>query len=468
MPEPSLPTPGVLRSDDSCAVARDARGPRLRPAGPARSARWWVALLAALPGVALAADSTSVRVEVGTATEVSNEQYYESSIDDTTFLGRRLLDAPETRLAAVALLDLHRTFGDGRWLVRFAPDVSVGDQAVRTAASATIRGQAGDRLRVSLEPRAEYRRDDAFGLARRDWRASLVARARRLDLDESGALRVTAGSEIVRSLEGADGFVLSGHSARAAVGYSRTPLFGSDWDLEYGLVARAYRDSTDRDHLEHRLLAALRGGAGGPFDYQLVAEGERRQATRNVTGSRDRYLRLDGEAGAGIALGEAWALRPAARIEWVRHDEPDSVVDFDYAVARAQLALAREIGAGWRVSGGVRAEWLAAPWSSAEEYGEVAAMAELDRFTGGSMWSLAPAAGRRAYARSATAATSGGLLAPLLHSDFRFVDVTALLDQPLPARLRLRVTGAARAEWHDLDAHDARSLYFSCDVRRLF
>ncbi len=177
---------------------------------------------------------------------------------------------------------------------------------------------------------------------------------------------------------------------------------------------------------------------------------------------------IDGEAGAGITLGETWSLRPAARLEWVRHDEPDSVVDFDYAVASAQLALAREIGPGWRVSGGVRSEWLVAPWNSAEEYGEIAAVAEVERFTGGSMWSLAPAAGRRDYARSAATATSGGLLAPLLHSDFRFVDVTALLDQPLPARLRLRVTGAARAEWHDLDAYDARSLYFSCDVRRLF
>lgn len=468
MPEPSLSTPEVIPSVGSCAAGRPSRRLRLRSSRPAWSAGWLVGLLAAFPGVAPAADSTSVRVEVGTATEVSNEQYYESSIDDTTFLGRRLLDAPETRLAAVALLDLHRTFGNGRWLVRFAPDASVGDEAVRAAASATIRGQAGDRLRVSLEPRAEYRRDDGFGFARRDWRASVVARARRPDLDESGALRVTAGSEIVRSLEGADGFVLSGHSARAAVGYSRTPLFGSDWDLEYGLVARAYRDSTDRDHLEHRLLASLRGGAGGPFDFQLVAEGERRHATRNVTGSRDRYLRLDGEAGAGIAMGGAWALRPAARLEWVRHDQPDSVVDFDYTVARAQLALAREIGAGWRVSGGVRSEWLVAPWSPAEEYGEVAAVTEFERFTGSSMWSLAPAAGRRAYARSATAAAPGGLFAPLLHSDFRFVDVTALLDQPLPARLRLRVTGVARAEWHDLDAHDARSLYFSCDVRRLF
>lgn len=468
MPEPSLSTTEVIRTMGSCDPGRRERRPRLRPSRPARSARWLVALLAAFPGVAPAADSTSVRIEIGTATELSNEQYYESSIDDTTFLGRRLLDAPETRLAAVALLDLHRTFGNGRWLVRFTPDGSVGDDAVRAAASATIRGQAGDRVRVSLEPRAEYRRDDGFGLARRDWRASVVARARRLDLDESGALRITAGSEIVRSLEGADGFVLSGHSARAAVGYSRTPLFGSDWDLEYGLVARTYRDSTDRDHLEHRLLASLRGGAGGPLDYQLVAEGERRQATRSVKGSRDRYLRLDGEAGAGITLGETWSLRPAARLEWVRHDEPDSVVDFDYAVASAQLALAREIGPGWRVSGGVRSEWLVAPWNSAEEYGEIAAVAEVERFTGGSMWSLAPAAGRRDYARSAATATSGGLLAPLLHSDFRFVDVTALLDQPLPARLRLRVTGAARAEWHDLDAYDARSLYFSCDVRRLF
>lgn len=428
------------------------------------------AMLRRTPGAevaAHAADSTSVRLEAGFASEVSNEQFYESSIDDTTFLGRRLLDAPESRVAAVALADLHRTFGDGRWLVRFAPDVSLGDEAMRAAASATLRGQVGDRTRVSLEPRAEYRRDDGFGLSRRDWRASLAGRLRRLDLDELGALRLSGGAEVVRSLEGADGFVLSGHAARAELGYSRTPLLGPEWDLAYGLVARAYRDSTDRDHLEHRLLASLRAGAGGPHDFLLFAEAERRQATRDVSGSRDRFLRLDADAGASLAMGEAWSLRPSARLEWVRHDEPDSVVDFDYVVARAQLAVGRDLGPAWRASAGARAEWLASPWNTAEEYGEFAAVAELERFTGGTMWSLAPSAGSRAYARAASSASSGPL-APLLHSNFRFVDVTVLLDQPLPARLRLRITGAARAEWHTIADHDARSLYFSCDVRRLF
>jgi hypothetical protein len=60
------------------------------------------------------------------------------------------------------------------------------------------------------------------------------------------------------------------------------------------------------------------------------------------------------------------------------------------------------------------------------------------------------------------------LLTPPLHSSFDFVELTGFLDQPLPGKLRARATAAVRSERHDVADHDARSLYFSLDLRRLF
>ena len=40
-------------------------------------------------------------------------------------------------------------------------------------------------------------------------------------------------------------------------------------------------------------------------------------------------------------------------------------------------------------------------------------------------------------------------------------------DQPLPGSLRLRLSGMGRAVVHSDGTEDARSLYFSLDLRRL-
>lgn len=426
------------------------------------------ALVACAPAPARAGDSLAVRVEVGSATEISNEQFYESTINDTTFLGRTLHATPETRLAAVALAELLRTSGGGRWEVRLAPEASLGDEASRVAAAASVRGRPTERLSFALEPRAEYRRDDGFGLRRRDWRASVTGRLRLRSPDEVSALRLSAGSEIVRTLGGGDSFVLSGTSARAALGLSRSPLFGPEWDFEYGVIGRAYRDSTDRDHVEHRVAASLRQDFPGGHSVALSADAERRVALRDVASSRDRFARVLGKLSGRLALGERWDLSPELEAEAVRHDDPDSLVDFDYRILGAQASIQFEVGPALRAGTGPRAEWLAAPWNPAEEYAEIGWAIELERLTGSAWWSLAPAAGHRRYARSAPAAPSTDLLAPVLHSSFDFVELSAFLDQQLPGALRVRSLAALRAERHENPDHDARSLYFSLDVRRLF
>lgn len=443
------------------------RASRFRAARPAH-VLLPVALLAFAPSSVRAADSLAIHVEVGTATEISNEQFYESSIDDTTFLGRRLHSAPETRWAAVALAEVLRSTRDGRWQLRFAPEASLGEAATRVAAAASLRGRPTERLRIAVEPRAEFRRDDGFGLRRRDWRVSLAGRARLRSTDELSALRISIGSEIVRALESSDPFVLSGTIARAAIGYSRAPLFGPEWDVEYSAVGRVFRDSLDRDQVEHRLAVSLRRDFAGGHSLELSADVDRRLALRDVPSSRDRFVRGQATASGDLALGEHWIARSELGAEAFRYDNPDSLVDFDYRILGLRGSVQRRLGASWRAGTGPRAERLAAPANAAEEYVELAWALELERLTEGSWWSVAPLIGHRRYAESASVATATQLLAPPLHSSCDFVELTAFLDQRLPAALRLRALGTLRAERHENPDQDARSLYFSFDVRRLF
>ena len=58
-------------------------------------------------------DSSVVHWEVGVASDVTNEFYYEDTFDDTTFTGTRLTGTPEHRSAAVAAFELARLSGSG-------------------------------------------------------------------------------------------------------------------------------------------------------------------------------------------------------------------------------------------------------------------------------------------------------------------------------------------------------------------
>ncbi len=413
------------------------------------------------------ADSSSFRLEVGAATQVSNEQFYESSIDDTTFQGRQLLSTPETRVTAVGLAELVRLSEDGRWSARVSPDFALGDGVTRLGAVATLRLRPSGLLRLTLEPRAGYRNEETFGQVRRDWRASVVGRMRLLSLDESSALRVTAGSEVVRSLEGGDPFVLSGTSARAAVAFDRSPLFGWNWDVEYGAIARVFRDSTFRDHVEHHLIASARQDFLGRGLVQLDLSADRRMTLRSAPTSRDRFSEVRAHAEGEVGFGAGWALRPSAGIELTRYDDPDSLLDFDYRITSTSLELRRDLGLAWRLSTGPKAEWLAAPWNPGEEYREYAWFLEAERLTGAGWLSLSPALGHRAYT-DLDAGSSSALDIAALHSNFDFLELTGFLDQPLPGRLRARALVTLRAERHADPDQDARSLYFSMDLRRLF
>ncbi len=438
--------------------------PGFRPAWAAIA----VCLCVARPAHASPDDSVSVRVEIGASTEVSNEQFYESSIDDTTFLGRQLHSSPESRTTAVAMAELVRGAADGRWLARLAPDLVLGDGVKRIGTAAAVQFRPEGRTRYSLEPRFDYRDETTFGQVRRDWRAGLLGRWRRTSLDDVSTLRAALGTEVVRSLSGSDPFVLSGTSARAGFGYDRSPLFGWNWGLEYGAVARVYRDSTYRDHLEHRVSFTARRDVGIGHLVDVDVEVDRREALNHPENSRDRFLQARARAGASFALATNWSLRPEGGVEVVAYDDPDSLTDFDYAVSGASLDLRHEFGLAWRVSTGPRLEWLTSSWNPAEQYREFAWGVGVEYLTAHNWLSLAPAVGHRAYDEEGSVATDVSLESIPLHTNFDFLELTAFADQLLPGSLRVRALATLRGERHTDRDQDASSLYFSVDVRRLF
>ena len=74
---------------------------------------------------------------------------------------------------------------------------------------------------------------------------------------------------------------------------------------------------------------------------------------------------------------------------------------------------------------------------------------------------MIPVAGWRDY-DEAPDATVG------IHSSYSFAEINVLADQALPGALRLRAYVNGRLESHVDHAQDARSLYFSLDLRKLF
>jgi hypothetical protein len=108
---------------------------------------------------------------------------------------------------------------------------------------------------------------------------------------------------------------------------------------------------------------------------------------------------------------------------------------------------------------------LESPREPGEEYRELAGLIEMEYFGRGAWWSVVPVGGWRDYG-DAVSSDSLGFIE--LHSSFAFAEVTMLVDQSLPGALRLRLLGTTRFEWHIDPAQDARSLYFSLDLRRVF
>ena len=417
------------------------------------------------PVPASRADSTFARAELGSAYETSNEQFYEDTYTDTTFLGRRLLGTPETHAGAVFSAEMGAIRDGGALEVLVRPDLTLLSGLTRASTSLMLRTRSESGWRTTVEPAFEFERDLSYGLDRRELRGRLSARARRPLGDGLDALEVHASGELLDTGGTSDPYLLSHRVATAGLGWDHVPLYGWEAHVDGGAAVRTFPDSTERDHLEPQLELTLRRDLEGGHSLLFTAEAERRSTLHPVSDTRDRFLSSMGRGELQLRVGDETMLSLVLEAEDMRYDAPDSVVDFDYAVGRARATLRREWGVGWTASVGPAAERLVAPLSPGETYGEIAGVLEVERIAGGGWWLLSPSGGWRGYDHP----ESNGVYSPdALHSSYAFAEAHAIADQPLPARLRLRAIADARLERHTDNSQDSQSLYFSLDLRRLF
>jgi hypothetical protein len=424
-------------------------------------------LTAFLPAAAHAQfpDTSYLRFELGGASDLTNERFYEDSFDDTTFTGRRLAGSPEYRHSAVAALEAGGAMGRaGR--IRLRQDAAAGNRLLRSSTRLEWRGEPGEGLRLTLSPELEVRRDQSFGADRRELRFRPDGRVRFTSLDRSQTWDLLVGGDWLRTSGISEVTTLDRNAGRAWLRWGRAPLDGA-WETElgYGADARAFPDSVERDHIEQHGALTLRrllpGAGAATLDLQL----DRRTSYYRVSSTRDRFWSGRADASALLPFhdrltGELWL-----SVDGYRYDVPDSSVYFDYRQWTARPALHWSLARDWGVRVGPRFEWLTAPGVPAERYTQVAAVIEFERLHAGDWWSLAPSAGWRQYERSSATLT---LADPDLHSSYLFVEAEVFADLAIPGRARLRLSGNGRYERHEDPSQDASSLYLALDLRRRF
>lgn len=457
----------MSRGDDRGTVRAALRGTGSRRLRCLAGLAAWAVFAACCGSVPApcAADSLSVRWQIGAASDVTNEQYYLDAYVDTTFLGRRLTGTPEFRSAAVASLEL-----GGRnarsWAYVLRPDLSVGDKVVRGAVAGSIRNERREGWGWRVDPAVEVLRDRSFGYDRRELRSSLVGRMRRkLGMDRENMLEFRAGGDVFRAARESGSFALSHDGIRLGAAFERTPFMGWEYRAEHTTHLRTFPDSAARNHVEHQWVLGVRRDFAGV--HSLVAESDvqwRRTLTPQAS-TRDRFLELQPRVELTLRAGLSNSARLSIENDLIRYVKPDSTVDFDYDVTRARLSLRREAWKVWAFSAGPRYEILRSSWNSTERYREWAAVLEAERFSVASWWILAPAVSWRSYDESSAGT---GFDTQAIHSSYVGYELLAVVDQALPGQWRVRATGTGRLENHSESSQDSRSLYFSFDVRRLF
>lgn len=459
---------------------RDARA-LFRPGRPhaGRPITLWVSLLIALAPLCpdtvvfaaaradgLSPDSVRLRWEVGAATDVTNELFMQDAYLDTTFLGRRLTGSPEVRTGMVASANWRQSLGNGDWTVRVSPDFVVGDKLRKGTLTTELRRNALDGWSWSLAPEVEVHSDESFALERRQIRASALARGRRtFGWSGDQAVEWRAGGEILDVLSASDAFLLSHQNAQAGFAYERNSLTSVDFRIDERTHLRTFPDSAARNHLEQQLYASLGRDFAGIQSLSLQLGASWRSTLTPQESSRDRYHNWSGQLDWTLYAGPNYTFSLGADEEWMRFAEPDSLLDFDYAVHRFQAKLRRQWGGAFSAAVGGRGERLQAPWNSLERYWEAVGLVELESLSSGAWYVFSPALLWRRY--DVETQGEGFDLQPA-HSDFMGLEMFLMLEQAIPGGVRLRGTGVGRVEWHRDSADDARSLYFSLDVRRLF
>jgi len=417
------------------------------------------------PAAAQVADTSYIRFELGAASDVTNEQFYEATFDDTTLTGRRLASSPEVRAAAVGAVEGVGRLGRGPRLW-FREEGTFGDKLMRSYTRFDLSGTPRSGLRLSLSPQLDLRHDRSFGDDRREAEFRPEGRARLTTIGRSNLLDLLVGGDWFRSEGTTELVTLDRNAGRAWLRWTRAPL-ASRWDTElgYGADVRAFPDSTNRDHVEQHGAATLRGMLPGAGSATIDVQLDRRAPIHATPSTRDRFWSGHGDGAVFLPLHERLTAELWLTLDGYRYDDPDTSVYFDYTLVSAQPSLHWTLAHDWAVRLGPRFEALLAPEVPAERYRQVALVIEGERLHLGDWLSLAPSAGWREYERSAATLS---LTEPDLHSSYLFVEGEAFGDFGLPGRVRLRFSGSARYESHEDPSQDANSLYGSIDVRRAF
>jgi hypothetical protein len=413
---------------------------------------------ATAPAVRAARDTSRLRVEFGARSDLTNESYYEEAFVDTTFLGRRLVDTPEHRSAAVISAVLAGTRGDRAAQYRLQGDAVVGNLLQRGSLWLAWRGAPGLSWAWSLDPRVEYRRDRTLGRDLEEWRARVGARLRRAFGDDFTHAELGARGDLLRT-GGVDIFLLDRQTGSLALALDHFGLVGDEWRLAYRLAGRVFPDSSERDHLEHVWEGRRKVVWDGRW-LSLDATGTRRVTVDEVASSRDNFWNGAATLEARAEIAGPWSLGARAEGELTRYDLEDSTLFFDYEVVRGQLGLRHERGVRWSVAAGPRFETLMARLNPGERYREFGGVLEIEFLGTGSWWSVTPAAGWRDYDRVPAA----GAGTPALHSSFAYYEIGGIADQTLAGALRLRALVAVRWERHLDPTQDARSLLVSSEL----
>jgi hypothetical protein len=409
-------------------------------------------------------DTFAVRFEVGASADLTNEQFYEDAFVDSISFGRRLVSSPESRVAGVMFSSITGTRALHAVHYQIQNELSLGDKLRRDVLGMSWRHEFLPDWRLALSPRLEYRQDRTFGRDLEEWRGAFGARLLRAFPEQSTFAELAAGGDFLRSSgQGAD-FLLDRNVARGSLSIERLPFSGPEWRLGYGLAGRMFPDSMVRDHIEHGWEGHLKQNFGAGSYLALDVDGIRRATLRVSPTSRDQFWQLLGSLEGELRVSEAGALRARVGAEALRYDAEDTTLFFNYQVYRAQLTprFGRD-----RLSFGCgpRAEMLESPREPGEEYREIAGIIELEYLGARTWWNLTPAAGWRDYGE---VPASDAFAAAGPHSSYSFAEIGVLADQGFPGAVRLRLLATARFEWHIDPAQDARSLYFSLDLRRVF
>lgn len=287
-----------------------------------------------------------------------------------------------------------------------------------------------------------------------------MLRARRDLADGVNRLHLRAGAEGLRTAGAGSAYVLDRNAVSAAIALDRMPWDGPEVRAEYGADLRVFPDSSTRDHVAQHAEFGVRRDALGGAAIGATLRGDRRSTLTRQSSTRDRFWSVQSEGTGRIPIAPRWALVLRAEAELQRYDAPDSSLYFDYAISRASGHGRFETEGGVAVELGPRIERLGSGWSPASAYLESAGVLDVEWLGAGGLWSLSPAGGWREYDR--TPDDSAG------QSSYAFLEATVVADQALPGRLRVRLFGFVRVESHTESTENARSLYFSLDVRRVF